>query len=94
MVDQGVYETQSAGSAGTATLNVTGNISSGDVLKTVGKITATNQVSGRVVEYRTGESVILLQGFSATGVVFQAVIDCCQTSGSLNMSSVYPPKIA
>ncbi|WP_428661262.1 choice-of-anchor Q domain-containing protein [Runella sp.] len=80
VVDKGAYESQSIGSAGPATLSVTENISSGNVQKTAGKITAINQVSGGVVEYRGGESVTLLPGFSASNAVFQALISGCQTN--------------
>ncbi|WP_428665822.1 3-coathanger stack domain-containing protein [Runella sp.] len=84
IVDMGVYESQSTGGAGPALLTVSENITGGTVLKSGGRITATNQVSGGTVEYRGGESVTLLPGFGATGAVFQAVIGGCQTNVPTN----------
>ncbi len=77
IVDMGAYESQSAGGSGPAELTVTEPITSGTVLKTAGKITATNQISGATVTYQAGQSVTLLPGFTATGSTFQAVIGNC-----------------
>ncbi|RDB02423.1 hypothetical protein DVG78_28975 [Runella aurantiaca] len=77
IVDMGCYESQSTGGAGPAMLSVSEPITGGTVLKTGGRITATNQVSGATVEYRGSQSVTLLPGFSAAGTTFQAVIGDC-----------------
>ncbi len=80
IVDMGAYESSGAAGAGPATLTVTAPITSGTVLKTAGRITATNQVSGATVVYQGSQSVTLLPGFSANGNTFQAIIGDCQTS--------------
>ncbi|WP_253524373.1 beta strand repeat-containing protein [Runella salmonicolor] len=79
IVDLGCYESQSTGGGGPAVLNVSEPITGGTVLKTGGRITATNQVSGATVEYRGSQSVALLPGFGVTGSVFEAVIGGCDT---------------
>lgn len=79
IVDLGCYESPSTGGGGPATLSVTEPITGGTVLKTGGRITATNQVSGATVEYRGSQSVALLPGFGVTGSVFEAVIGGCDT---------------
>ncbi len=77
-VDRGAYENQSLGSNGPATLTLTENITSGNVLKTAGKITATNQISNAQVTYQASQSVTLLPGFTTTGNSFQAIIGGCE----------------
>ena len=82
IVDMGVFESQSSGSSGPNNLSVTENITSGTVLKTAGKITATNQVSNATVVYQATKSVILSPGFTATtgaGNSFLALIGGCET---------------
>ncbi|RDB04277.1 hypothetical protein DVG78_18930 [Runella aurantiaca] len=79
IVDLGCYESQSTGGGGPAVLNVSEPITGGTVLKTGGRITATNQVSGATVEYRGSQSVALLPGFGVAGSVFEAVIGGCDT---------------
>lgn len=79
IVDLGCYESQSTGGGGPAVLNVNEPITGGTVLKTGGRITATNQVSGATVEYRGRQSVALLPGFGVAGSVFEAVIGGCDT---------------
>ncbi len=65
IADMGVYESQSSGSSGPNNLMLTENITSGTVLKTAGKITATNRVSNATVVYQATKSVTLNPGFSA-----------------------------
>ncbi|WP_428665800.1 BspA family leucine-rich repeat surface protein [Runella sp.] len=90
IVDMGAYESQSMGGGGPATLTVNEPIVEGTVLKSGGKITAVNRVSGGVVEYRGGESVTLLPGFSASGAVFQAVIGGCNTASPTSVQGINP----
>ncbi len=88
IVDMGAYESPSTGGGGPAALTISEPITGGTVLKSGGKITATNQVTGGVVEYRGRESVKLLPGFVASGATFQAVIGGCETAVPTNNEGV------
>lgn len=59
------------------TLDITANITSGPVLHRGSLITASNQISTANVEYRGVQSIILKQGFQATGSTFLAQIGGC-----------------
>ncbi|AEI49657.1 hypothetical protein Runsl_3282 [Runella slithyformis DSM 19594] len=80
IVDMGAYESSGTAGSGPATLTLTDPITSGTVLKTAGRITATNQVSGATIVYQGSQSVTLLPGFSANRTTFQAIIGNCGTS--------------